>query len=113
MKRFWIHLIAASIAVAAFATLLTASPSVECEYTYFSDASKTTMVGWRGVYCTYSRWWGQTTPYYIKECFNSCDSPPDPGGCGYERIPGSSQCSDGIDNDCDGFTDSYDGGCRS
>ena len=49
-----------------------AIPTEACEYTYYSDATKTTVVGGIFAACTYTQRWGIVTAHYDKECFTSC-----------------------------------------
>lgn len=53
-----------------------AAPPEACEYTYYSDATKTTVVGMIGAYCTHTERWGIVTAWYDKECFTSCGGGP-------------------------------------
>ena len=51
---------------------LLAGPPYEYERTYFTDATHSTVCGFRGVYCTHSTWWGCVTPYYADDYFGEC-----------------------------------------
>jgi hypothetical protein len=76
-----LFLLAASVVLLAASFVLTAPrtasalPAQSCFCTYYSDASHTTEVGERDIFCSGARYsWGTTSAYPLCDC-ESCSSP--------------------------------------
>lgn len=102
MKTIIRGLLLITLVTAASAALF-AAPPYAFERTYFTDASHTTICGYYNQYCWGANWGGCVTAYYEDEYFMSC------GGGGGPEEP--DECSDGFDNDGDGYVDQSDSDC--
>jgi hypothetical protein len=101
-----IRVVIAFVLFALSGGALYSKPDHMTVYRYYTDATLTTQCGYRNELCTGTYWGGCQTEFYEWwESSESCDSPCGGDGCGVDP------CSDGIDNDHDGYTDTADSDC--
>lgn len=110
-RRYLIFSTVGALSLIAFVLALWASPPAACEYTYYSDAGHSTVVGFYGQYCTHTTSWGTSSAYYTVECFENCGGPPPPPPDTESLYNHNDVCNNGIDDDGDGLVDCFDPGC--
>ena len=100
-----------AIVLLVFGTVtLFATPQYDTFWTYYDGPNLATanVVGQVNETCSGTWRWGTTSQYADVWYGEPCSGAPQ---CAVSEYPACGHCTDGIDNDTDGFTDANDPGC--